>query len=30
MIVAAVPKDIDKKVEWIKVNKDMNEQNLKY
>lgn len=30
MITADVPKNIEKKVEWIKVNKEVNKQNLKY
>ena len=29
MLVSEVPKDVDKRIEWIKVNKDLNELNLK-
>lgn len=30
MIVNDMPKDIDKKIEWIKVNKEVNELHIKY
>lgn len=30
MIVSEVPKDIDRRIEWIKVNKEVNELGLKY
>jgi len=30
MITSEVPKDIEKKIEWIKVNKNSNEARLKY
>ena len=30
MLVAEVPKDIEKRIEWTKVNKDVNELKLKY
>ena len=29
MTASAVPNDIDKKVEWVKVDKDVNELGLK-
>lgn len=30
MITSKVPKDIDKRVEWVKVDKDVNELKLKF
>jgi len=30
MLTSEVPNDIDKRVEWIKVDKDINELNLKF
>ena len=30
MIVSEVPNDIEKRVEWIKINKEVNELELKY
>ncbi len=30
ILVAEVPKDIEKRIEWTKVNKDVNELKLKY
>ena len=30
MITSEVPKDIDKRVEWVKVDKDVNELGLKF
>ncbi len=30
MIIAEVPKDIETRIEWIKINKEVNELNLKY
>jgi|SRR5690554_836054 len=30
MIIAEVPKDIENRVEWVKVNEEINELNLKY
>lgn len=30
MIVSEVPNDIEKRVEWIKTNKEVNELELKY
>jgi hypothetical protein len=30
MITSKVPEDIEKKVEWVKVNKDVNEHPLKF
>lgn len=29
MLVSEVPKDVDERIEWIKVNKEVNELNLK-
>ncbi len=30
MIISEVPSDIDKRVEWVKVDKDVNELELKF
>jgi len=30
MITSEVPSDIDKRVEWVKVDKDVNELGLKF
>lgn len=30
MLIAEVPKDIENRIEWIKINKEVNELNLKY